>query len=734
MTTTPSKYGNPSKMCDLVMKGGLTSGVVYPAAVLKLAKDHRFIQIGGTSAGAIAAAITAAAEFGRESRSPGGAGGFEGLDALRVELQGEHFIRGLFQPTPGIGPLMDCLLDLVGGKKQQWKSGWAAFALRTVQFSSRLTSILLRRDPLPFAISLLPLAIALYVSWAGAVAVNPWLLIGCVIVGWVLGLVGCVIHLALILFFKVPDNYYGICRGLRSQASKPAALTEWMHDSLNRLAQKQGREPLTFKDLLEKKVNGKASPITLRLVTTNLSHNQPYLLPFLDAYGFMFKEDEMRDFFPKEVVDYMVTHAMQSSTWSLAKLNAQLGNGKGYHVLPSGAELPVVVGMRLSLSFPILISAVPLYTVSGAALQCKAPECVYELNQKHLQRHLFSDGGISSNFPIHFFDAWLPSRPTFGINLTSLPKEAFSAPAAAPNAPVPAGAARAPADVGDRISIAYLSAVQPLHADALAGGEYDIGEAPALMGKQQAAATGPASAPHANGVAATVRDAAGLVSGTHERALETAVLGGEDELLAPRQQQRVNASRDVTSAVYLPTPFDIVFPAWHEVKNLGGFLGAILTTALNYRDNTQSRLRGYRERIVHIRLSEDEGGLNLDMGRNVLQRIDDKGDEAGQTLCDEFNFKYHQWVRFRVLMAELEGKMSELDALLKNADQNSYDALLRDQVNVSYPFTKDAVWRTEAIARLDKLRRHLEDAWGHDPFFAGEDIEHDSILRITPNL
>jgi hypothetical protein len=28
-----------------------------------------------------------------------------------------------------------------------------------------------------------------------------------------------------------------------------------------------------------------------------------------------------------------------------------------------------------------------------------------------------SDGGISSNFPIHFFDAFLPSRPTFAINL-----------------------------------------------------------------------------------------------------------------------------------------------------------------------------------------------------------------------------------------------------------------------------------------------------------------------------
>ena len=29
----------------------------------------------------------------------------------------------------------------------------------------------------------------------------------------------------------------------------------------------------------------------------------------------------------------------------------------------------------------------------------------------------FSDGGIASNFPVHFFDAPLPTRPTFAIDL-----------------------------------------------------------------------------------------------------------------------------------------------------------------------------------------------------------------------------------------------------------------------------------------------------------------------------
>src|SRR4051812_14643124 len=47
-------YADPKLCCDIVMKGGITSGVVYPGAVLKLAPLYRFKSIGGASAGGIA--------------------------------------------------------------------------------------------------------------------------------------------------------------------------------------------------------------------------------------------------------------------------------------------------------------------------------------------------------------------------------------------------------------------------------------------------------------------------------------------------------------------------------------------------------------------------------------------------------------------------------------------------------------------------------------------------------
>jgi hypothetical protein len=54
---------------DLTMQGGMTSGVVYPLAACELATKFRFRNVGGASAGAIAAALTAAAELGRSEQA-----------------------------------------------------------------------------------------------------------------------------------------------------------------------------------------------------------------------------------------------------------------------------------------------------------------------------------------------------------------------------------------------------------------------------------------------------------------------------------------------------------------------------------------------------------------------------------------------------------------------------------------------------------------------------------------
>ncbi|CUS35404.1 Patatin (fragment) [Candidatus Nitrospira nitrosa] len=113
MTDTQTSTDKLLPFCDLVMKGGIASGVVYPAAIAELSCHYRFQSIGGTSAGAIAAAVTAAAEYQR--RQTGSLEGFGLLKDLPDELgslvaPGKSKLLSLFQPQPDLSRLFSVLL------------------------------------------------------------------------------------------------------------------------------------------------------------------------------------------------------------------------------------------------------------------------------------------------------------------------------------------------------------------------------------------------------------------------------------------------------------------------------------------------------------------------------------------------------------------------------------------------------------------------------------------------
>src|SRR5947209_6745693 len=91
--------------CNLVMKGAIVSGVVYPSVIIHLKDYHDFRKIGGTSAGAIAAAAAAAAEYRRQKAIGEGDvahqdDGFKYMqDQLSSTLAQPGFLLNLFQPT-----------------------------------------------------------------------------------------------------------------------------------------------------------------------------------------------------------------------------------------------------------------------------------------------------------------------------------------------------------------------------------------------------------------------------------------------------------------------------------------------------------------------------------------------------------------------------------------------------------------------------------------------------------
>src|SRR6266403_623425 len=116
MADQGSRFGQPEKICDIVLKGGITSGVVYPLALVSLAEKYRFSNIGGTSAGAMAAVAAAAAEYGRHIENAG----FDRLARIPGEL-GPNLLS-MFQPTPALKPLFDIFVAALKAKTKTGRS------------------------------------------------------------------------------------------------------------------------------------------------------------------------------------------------------------------------------------------------------------------------------------------------------------------------------------------------------------------------------------------------------------------------------------------------------------------------------------------------------------------------------------------------------------------------------------------------------------------------------------
>jgi predicted acylesterase/phospholipase RssA len=375
------RTGVAMRNCDIVMKGGITSGVVYPLAAVELSKDHHFRNIGGTSAGAIAAAAVAAAEFGRRSGSNEDA--YAGIAELPKWL-GKRLIS-LFQPSSRMKPLFDVLLVWVGhGIRPKIVAPLKAFSIAAA--AGALPGLVLLVLALALDGGLVLRAVAgVFASFA-----------------MLAGALAAVVVSAALRFRELPDNYYGLCPGNdRGEGAASPPLTRWLADLIDDLAGRKGDAPLTFGDLWA--LDGLAGErgVNLQMMMTNLSQNRPYSLPFEGGEEFWFDPEEFLDLFPRRIVDHMV---------EMAGPAIDSATGGKLHPLPPAASMPIVVAARMSLSFPVLISAIPLYAINDAP---KLPSPVPE-------RCWFSDGGITSNFPVHFFDAPIPRWPTFAIDLMQL--------------------------------------------------------------------------------------------------------------------------------------------------------------------------------------------------------------------------------------------------------------------------------------------------------------------------
>lgn len=590
MEYAASAFANPTKECDVIMKGGITSGVVYPLAITELAQTYRLRNIGGTSAGAIAAALAAAAECGRENPQ----GGFPRLAELPGFLA-EH-LTSLFQPSPKARPAFKTLLTWIspGGRiKKVLLTLWNLIHFHPVAFVvGALLGIglfwLVADWPSEGQLltpRAMPLRVITALFWAFLVAAIAFLVRA---------------------VKAIQGNAFGMCTGMPAhEPSRDAALTPWLAGILDEIAGKTGG-PLTFGDLQGRQIN-------LEVMTTNLTHGMPVRLPSRSR-EFFFDPEEFRRFFPERIVQWMLDYPVVLEDKEDAELVERIVRETPYRPLPGPADLPVVVAARMSLSFPVLISAVPLYAVDWSLKRNQ--ELKKAGRAPELGRCWFSDGGIGSNFPVHFFDGLLPSRPTFGINL------------------------------------------RPFHPDF-------------------------PKDPH-----------------------------------------------DESNNVHFPTTAGQgIRPTWTAIDGLFSFLGTIVNTMQNWVDNSQMRLPGYRDRVVHVHLTPDEGGMNLAMPPERVKALTKRGLAAGRKL-QTIDWDAHRWTRYRTAMAQLQGKLDRMEEI----HAGGFDDFLSAHDPTTGRYQRPKGWLTYARQATDALMKVVQ-GWRSDPKGYRLDDEAprpEADLRILP--
>lgn len=644
--------------CSIVLEGGVTSAVVYASLLARLSRSYTFHRLGGASSGAVAAAAAAAAEFGRlqppeppdaPSSGPADAPPPEPADAPPLDPAGtpspeaaasrppfdqlgdfpavlaavdgrdRTALLRLFQPPPGAARagfgVAIAALDRQGGGAPK-------------DAAVRVGVALVRHFPVAALLA------AALVGAAGWLAAGWWQhRYGCGLVidqlvicalGWFASVlptaaaagVGLAAWAVFATARALGANHWGLCSGMDAEGFDRPALTPTLYGLFQSLAGRSlAQPPLTFGELWQGAPADPRQPaappktsdkrrIDLQIISTAVNMARPVRLPGdpgdpadPDAHplrSFFYDPAEWAGLFPAPVLQHLRAHARPATLTH--------DDGRTLIALPAPAHWPVLMAARFSLSFPLLLSAVPMYVAvrrrvvpRGGAVGGPPP---FEARKVY-----FSDGGITSNCPVHLFDVALPASPTFGVNLLARPG-------------------------GSGVHISRSDARDP---------------------EVEAAAT---------------RDAAAWTS---------------------------------------PLPFGV----------------AIVRSMMNWRDSLQRSLPGYRERMVHVGLPPEAGGLNLAMTPDTIRLLGRVGGEAAERLERDFSvprhageanaWERHRWTRMRTTLSALRAYTALFADRLATGDPD-YLRLPHTGAPVRDPFQSEAA-RQQALDLMrgtHELMRTLE--------------------------
>jgi hypothetical protein len=477
-------------------------------------------------------------------------------------------------------------------------------------------------------------------------------------------ILGAATGLLLDVLFRLPKNDFGICTGSGPvDPANPdvppqddagvAPLTDWLHELFQSAAGRTIKDdPVTFGHLWGTDDELAERDIDLVLMTTNATRGV--------SHRFSLRRKR-------------VGAALLQRARIREALSAESGRMPGQSGTNPGGEGEARRGKRREAGYSPWFpspaagsgashsgrreneSQLSISAESGSALLPAISKGHRDIKAMPILRR-----GLTSNFPIHFFDAPIPSRPTFGINL------------------VP---------------------------DTVTGGEK----------------------------------------------------GAEPELEARRSP--VAVAKDPWLNVWMPTTNstgiqDVAL--FHEIASgpwaVIDFFMMLFDTARNWGDTELSAMPGYRDRIVHVALADNEGGLNLSMPPETVRAIGERGECAGTLLAARFashpgkdpktkkairlTWDNHRWIRYRTFMAAFELVGRKFGATWQRSDwpesQQTYPELLEEppSYKLTAPQQRFAAAATEKL--VDMVGSWTE-SFDHPALRAdGRSPRPKPILRVMP--
>lgn len=593
--------GSVMEYCDLVMKGGITSGIIYPKLIARLATKYEFKNIGGTSAGAIAAGACAAAEY---SRHNGNLQAFDELAKLPKQLSkqippsGRSKLFSLFQPAKAVqshfavltlalntqqprDAMRPMLVELAGmykwllvaglllGSLLLWPfvaaffpaaghwliaalalcmmllvAGFAVLSLRSV-LQGRSGQAMLQA-------ALLVVLMSLVLTWATGQVVT-WQLIGRAL-GMVLGMmvVGFLFQVMLLILVAwrfasgllagLHGNFYGLCSGQTPADASGASqegLTDWLAAYFDKLAGLPPEDgPLTFAHLWGHDGRDPARKRAINLEVMTSAVSQQMV------YGIPFRPGSPQFYYDPEEWARLFPKSVMDHLARLRLRGAESGGGDVESLLvetPAGKPL---LPLPRDGALPVVVAV----------------------------RMSLSFPVLLSAVPLYAIDWSLKESKMRQQNRQPIPAKRvwFS-----------------DGGIGSNMPLHMFDALLPGHPTFAVNLKPEHVDHPIITPEQPDNDGGRIYLPNDN-------------------------RGG---------RQR-----------YWPEPGDKT-----AFGGLVGFVGSIVNTMQNWRDEIMFPYPGFRDRIIQISQRADEGGLNLDMPKPSIDALGNAGKMAADRLIDRFH-------------------------------------------------------------------------------------------------